>query len=150
MMAAAANAARTAATALDRPRPLVIAVTVLTSMTDAMLAEIGVARTIMNQVVHLAKLAQAAGLDGVVASPQETRAIRDACGPDFQIVTPGIRPNLAGSGQAVDQQGTDDQARTMTPAEAMSAGASYLVIGRPITGAPDPRQAAEQIAATLP
>ena len=142
MMTAAADAARKAAAALGRPRPLVIGVTVLTSMTDATLAEIGVTGTVMNHVVHLAQLARAAGLDGVVASPQETRAIREACGPDFQIVTPGIRP--------ANQQGKDDQARTLTPAEAMSAGATYLVIGRPITGAPHPREAAERIAATLP
>jgi orotidine-5'-phosphate decarboxylase len=90
-----------------------------------------------------------AGLDGVVASPQETRAIREACGADFQIVTPGIRPVPQGSPQAPDQQGKDDQARTLTPAEAISAGATYLVIGRPITSAPNPRQAAEHIAATL-
>ena len=142
MMTAAVDAARQAAAKLDRPRPLVIGVTVLTSMTDAMLAEVGVAATVMKQVVHLAQLARAAGLDGVVASPQETRAIRDACGPDFQIVTPGIRPT--------GQQGKDDQARTLTPAEAISAGATYLVIGRPITGAPNPREAAERIAATVP
>ena len=141
MMKAAAEAATKAAAALGRPRPLVIGVTVLTSMTDAALAEISVSRAMLDQVVHLAKLAKASGLDGVVASPQETRAIRDACGADFQIVTPGIRP--------AEQQGKDDQARTLTPAEAMSAGATYLVIGRPITGAPDPRQAAERITATL-
>ncbi|HEY7688031.1 MAG TPA: orotidine-5'-phosphate decarboxylase, partial [Dongiaceae bacterium] len=122
--------------------PLVIGVTVLTSMSDAALREIGVQRPVIDHVVHLAKLAQASGLDGVVASPQETRAIRDACGADFQIVTPGIRP--------ADLQGKDDQARTLTPAEAMSAGATYLVIGRPITSAPNPREAAERIAATLP
>lgn len=165
MMKAAAEAATKAALALGRPRPLVIGVTVLTSMTDAALAEVGVSRPLLNQVVHLARLAKASGLDGVVASPQETRAIRDACGPDFQIVTPGIRPlrpfdklkvapsgveGRPGSGQAADQQGKDDQARTMTPAEAMAAGASYLVIGRPITAAPNPREAAEKIAATLP
>ena len=142
MMVAAVDAARTSAEALGRPRPLVIGVTVLTSMTDAMLAEVGVARTVIDHVVHLARLAEAAGLDGVVASPQETRAIRDACRPDFQIVTPAVRP--------ADQQGKDDQARTLTPAEAMAAGATYLVIGRPITGAPNPRAAAERIAATLP
>lgn len=142
MMKAAAEAATTAAAALGRPRPLVIGVTVLTSMTDAALEEISVSKRMLDQVVHLATLAKASGLDGVVASPQETRAIRAACGADFQIVTPGIRP--------VDQQGKDDQARTLTPAEAISAGATYLVIGRPITAASNPRQAAENIAATLP
>lgn len=141
MMKAAAEAATRTAAALGRPRPLVIGVTVLTSMTDAALAEVGVTRPVMEQVVHLARLAKQSGLDGVVASPQETAAIRAACGPDFQIVTPGIRP--------VEQQGKDDQARTLTPAEAMQAGATYLVIGRPITGAPNPREAAEQIAASL-
>jgi orotidine-5'-phosphate decarboxylase len=146
MMTAAAEAARQAADKAGRPRPLVIAVTVLTSMTDATLAEVGVAKPVLEQVVHLARLARSAGLDGVVASPQETRAIREACGPDFQIVTPGIRPPQEGTGQ----QGKDDQARTLTPAEAIAAGANYLVIGRPITGAPNPREAAERIAATLP
>lgn len=141
MMRAAADAATTAAAALGRPRPLVIGVTVLTSMTAKALAEVGVTRPLIDQVVHLAKLAKQSGLDGVVASPQETAAIRAACGPDFQIVTPGIRP--------VEQQGKDDQARTLTPAEAMQAGSTYLVIGRPITGAPNPREAAEQIAASL-
>lgn len=141
MMKAAAESARKTAEALGRPRPLVIGVTVLTSMNDAAFAEIGVSRGIQAQVVHLARLAKASGLDGVVASPQETAAIREACGPDFQIVTPGIRP--------ADQQGKDDQARTLTPKEAMAAGASYLVIGRPITGAPSPREAAEKILASL-
>jgi orotidine-5'-phosphate decarboxylase len=141
MMKAAAEAAAKAAAALGTPRPLVIGVTVLTSMTDAALREINVSKPMLEQVVHLARLAKASGLDGVVASPHETRAIRDACGADFQIVTPGIRP--------ADQQGKDDQARTLTPAEAISAGATYLVIGRPITGAPNPREAAERITATL-
>ena len=142
MMNAAAEAARKTAAALRQPRPLVIAVTVLTSLDNEGLAEIGIARPMLDQVVHLARLAQASGLDGVVASPQEVRAIRAACGSDFQIVTPGIRP--------ADQQGKDDQARTLTPAQAIAAGSSYLVIGRPITGAPNPREAAEAIAATLP
>ena len=142
MMRAAIEAAQKAADSLSRPRPLVIAVTVLTSMDDAALAEVGVARPMIEQVVHLAKLAKACGLDGVVASPQETQAIRNVCGSEFQIVTPGIRP--------ADQAAKDDQARTLTPAEALSAGASYLVIGRPITAAPNPREAAERIAATLP
>jgi orotidine-5'-phosphate decarboxylase len=141
MMRAAADAATKAADTLRAPRPLVIGVTVLTSMDGAALAEVGVSRGMMDQVVHLARLAKDAGLDGVVASPQETPAIRAACGPDFVIVTPGIRP--------VEQQGKDDQARTLTPREAMDAGASYLVIGRPITAAPDPRKAAEEITSQL-
>ena len=142
MMKAAAEAAMKAAASSGAAKPLVIGVTVLTSMTDTALKEVGVNRPLVDQVVHLATLAKTSGLDGVVASPQEITAIRAACGPDFQIVTPGIRP--------ADQQGKDDQARTLTPAEAIQAGATYLVIGRPITGAPDPRKAAEAILATLP
>lgn len=142
MMQAAAGAAAKAASAHGSAKPLVIGVTVLTSMNDAALKEVGVDRPMVDQVVHLATLAKASGLDGVVASPQEITAIRAACGPSFHIVTPGIRP--------ADQQGKDDQARTLTPAEAIQAGATYLVIGRPITGAPDPRRAAEAILATLP
>ena len=141
MMRAAADAAGVAAAKLGRPKPLVIGVTVLTSMDEGALAEVGTSRSVMDQVIHLARLAQASGLDGVVASPLETRAIRNACGPDFVIVTPGIRPAA--------QAGTDDQARTMGPVEAVHAGATYLVIGRPITGAVDPRAAAEQIASQL-
>jgi orotidine-5'-phosphate decarboxylase len=133
MMRAAAESAAATASKLGRPRPLVIGVTVLTSMDEAALAEVGTSRTVMDQVLHLATLAKGAGLDGVVASPLETRAIRAACGPDFAIVTPGIR--------ATADVGKDDQARTMSAAEAVKAGATYLVIGRPITGAADPRAA---------
>ena len=139
MMRAAAQAAHDTAAKTGAARPLVIGVTVLTSMDEAALAEVGTTRPVIDKVVHLARLAKAAGLDGVVASPQEIAAIRTACGPDFHIVTPGIRP----AGQA----GTDDQARTLTPKEAVAAGATYLVIGRPITAAADPRAAAEAIAA---
>jgi orotidine-5'-phosphate decarboxylase len=141
MMQAAAEAAASAADRLKRPRPLVIGVTVLTSMDDAQLRETGVAQPVIAQVAALARLAQAAGLDGVVASPQEIEAIRAACGPDFLIVTPGIRARSAA--------GSDDQVRTLGPAEAVHRGASFLVIGRPITGAGDPRAAAEQIAAEI-
>jgi orotidine-5'-phosphate decarboxylase len=140
MMAAARKSADDAAG--SGPRPLVIGVTVLTSFDEATLRSIGVARSPLEQVVHLARMAQAAGLDGVVSSPQETTAIRDACGSDFLIVTPGIRGGAAAAGP-------DDQQRTSTPAGAMAAGSSYLVIGRPLTGAPDPRAAAERVGAEM-
>jgi orotidine-5'-phosphate decarboxylase len=136
MMQAARDAAReTAARAGVKP-PLVIAVTVLTSMNAAALAETGCAGSVMEHVLRLAQLAQAAGLDGVVASPQETATIRQRCGGDFAIVTPGIR----GSGA-----GQDDQQRTMSAGEAIAAGASYIVVGRPIIAAADPRAAAEEL-----
>jgi len=141
MLRAAADAATRAAAETGRERPLVIGVTVLTSLDDHALAEIGAVRRVMDQVVHLARLAQDAGLDGVVASPQEIAAIRAACGPEFAIVSPGIR--------SAAQAGQDDQARTLTAAEALRAGASYLVVGRPITAAPDPRAAADDIGAEL-
>ena len=141
MLAAARKAADEAA-GPGRARPLVIAVTVLTSMNAEMLTAVGVPSPPLDQVVRLAVLARAAGLDGVVASPQETAALRHACGPEFVIVTPGIR-----GGSAVSQ--ADDQQRTMTPAGAIAAGTSYLVIGRPITAAANPRAAAAAIAGEL-
>ena len=138
MMHAAAKAAAEAAARSNRPTPLVIGVTVLTSMNDNTLRAGGVDRPLLDQVIALARMAQQAGLDGVVASPQETAAIRTACGPEFAIVTPGIRGSSAG----VEK---NDQARTMGPAEAVRAGANYLVVGRPIIAAADPRSAAQKI-----
>jgi orotidine-5'-phosphate decarboxylase len=142
MMQAARDAAKETAASEGRTPPLVIAVTVLTSINDAMLEETGGRGPVLDQVLRLATLAQRAGLDGVVASPQETALLRRECGPDFVIVTPGIR---GGSAEA----GKDDQQRTMGPAEAVAAGASYLVVGRPIIAAPNALKAAQLIAAEL-
>ncbi len=130
-----------AAKATSGNPPLVIAVTVLTSIDDETLQkELGVSRAAAEQVVALALLAKEAGCDGVVASPRETAQIRAACGADFAIVTPGVRP--AGAS-------LDDQKRVMTPSQAISQGSSYLVIGRPITGAADPAEAAIAIGKEL-
>lgn len=142
MMRAAHAAAQETAARRHAPAPLVIAVTVLTSMNHEALAETGVVIELMDQVLRLAELTKEAGLDGVVASPRETAAIRARCGASFSIVTPGIRGGAATSSK-------DDQERTMSPADAVKAGASYLVVGRPIIGANDPREAAVAIAASL-
>ena len=142
MMEAASRAARETSARLGRPAPLMIGVTVLTSLDQQALRAIGVERQLLDQVIALARLTQQAGLQGVVASAQETPAIRQACGPQFQIVTPGIRGASAGTER-------NDQSRTMGPAEAIRAGASYIVVGRPIIAAPDPRAAAAAIADEL-
>jgi len=147
------DAARRAADALG-DRPMVIAITVLTSLDAHALTSTGIGASPLDQVLRLARLAQAARLDGIVASPLETRAIRDACGPDFVIVTPGIRggsarletPGIEVPRSQSEPPPKDDQKRTMSAADAIQAGSSYLVIGRPITAAPDPRAAAERIA----
>jgi orotidine-5'-phosphate decarboxylase len=138
MMHAAREALGRAAERSGRDRALLIGVTVLTSLDRSAITQVGFERPVAEQVERLAVLAQEAGMDGVVASPQEITLIRQRCGPDFAIVTPGIR----GGGDR-----RDDQSRTMTAADALAAGATYLVVGRPVIGAPDPRAAAEQIAA---
>lgn len=122
---------------MEFPKPLILAVTVLTSINEDALHAIGVLGTVEEEVIRLARLAQECGLDGVVCSPLEIEVVRKACGPNFLIVTPGIRP--AGSD-------ANDQARLATPTAAIEAGADFLVIGRPITGAADPAAAAIEIA----
>jgi len=132
--------------------PLLIGVTVLTSMSDRDLADLGVRKTLKDQVLYLAKLAQSAGLDGIVASAHEAQVIRWACGEGFLIVTPGIRPRkdpLAYASGDIPSQSDDDQKRTAFPAQAIQAGATYLVVGRPIVEAQDPEQAAKEILAEL-
>lgn len=129
----------------DAARPLLLAVTILTSSNDQTLREIGIERPVAEMVPRLATLARQAGFDGVVASPKEVQLIRAACGPDFAIVTPGVRPTFAAQ---------DDQKRVTTPAAAIAVGADYLVIGRPISAAADPVAAADlilqEMAAALP
>jgi len=137
MMKAAAKAAKSLSPDRNSSRPILLAVTVLTSLNESILGEeLSIQRSLREQVVHLAWMAQESGLDGVVASPQEIREIRAACGKDFLIVTPGVRPSWAAAG---------DQKRIMTPREAIEAGADYIVVGRPILAAPDPAVAASRI-----
>jgi orotidine-5'-phosphate decarboxylase len=137
MMKAAADGAAAAAVELSVRRPLAIAVTVLTSLDRAALhRELGVTSSVEGHVLHLAELAREAGLDGTVASPVEIAAIRRSLGAAWVIVTPGVRPAGSAAG---------DQSRVATPGAAARAGAHYLVVGRPITGAPDPAAAAAAI-----
>ena len=141
MMAEAVKALKEESEQLGVEKPLLIAVTVLTSMSEEeMQKEVGVSRSIGEQVVALAKMAKEAGMDGVVASPLEIEMIREACGPDFLIVTPGIRPRDAALG---------DQKRVKTPGEAVRDGADYLVIGRPITKASDRMTAVKDIVSEI-
>ncbi|HED4458383.1 orotidine-5'-phosphate decarboxylase [Pasteurella multocida] len=121
--------------------PLLISVTVLTSMEDLDLLQIGINASPMEQVIRLANLTQRAGLDGVVCSPQEVEILRANCGKDFKLITPGIRPIGSDFG---------DQRRVMTPAGAIHAGSDYLVIGRPITQADNPAEVLKSINASLP
>jgi orotidine-5'-phosphate decarboxylase len=141
MLAAAEQAAQQTALQSGREAPLVLGVTVLTSMDNDNLAEIGVSANIGQQVERLALLAARSGLRGLVCSPLEIAALRQIIPAKMQLVTPGIRPGGSGGG--------DDQKRTLSPKEAMEAGASWLVIGRPIYQAANPRKAAEEILATL-
>jgi len=138
--AAMIGAARNAAETAGANRPLILAVTVLTSLDDASLRTLGVTDAVSAQVTRLARLAIDAGADGLVCSPLEIATLRASLGPDIPLVVPGIRPAGADAG---------DQARTMTPAEAIAAGANWLVIGRPITGAADPAAAAAAISASV-
>ena len=136
MMKAAAEAARESAEKLGIERPKLLAITVLTSFDDESWTSIGGQLPIADQVIRLAKLAKESGMDGVVCSALEAKMIRDACGPDFLIVTPGIRPSFAA---------TNDQKRIATPSRALQDGASRLVIGRPITQAEHPQEAVRLI-----
>ncbi len=140
MLQAAAQAAREAAEDAEVERPLVLAVTVLTSLDDADLEAVGQKGPASEQVVRLARLTEDCGLDGVVCSYREIPALRQACGSGFKLLVPGIRP---------DWSETGDQKRVATPAEAVKAGADFLVIGRPINAAADPAEAARRIAAEL-
>lgn len=118
------------------PRPRLWGVTVLTSLNDAELKNIGVNRTIKEQVSHLAKVAKTIGLDGVICSPQEISLMREICGDEFTIITPGIRPK---------KHSADDQKRILSPAEAIKQGADFIVIGRPILEAENPIEACQAI-----
>lgn len=139
--AAMVEAAREAADSQSAARPVLLAVTVLTSLDAGALAETGVSAPPEEQVLRLARLALENGADGLVCSPRETAAIRAAFGPTPLLVVPGVRPVGGAAG---------DQARTATPAEAVAAGADWIVLGRPLTGAPDPAAAAASVAAELP
>jgi orotidine-5'-phosphate decarboxylase len=137
MMQAAAQAV-SAGVPMGADRTRLLAVTLLTSMDAKAVGEVGISGPPKSRVVKLAKLTQKAGVDGVVASVQEAKDIRKACGREFLIVTPGVRPKT-------DEPKKDDQARTATPREAIKAGADFIVVGRPILAAPDPRAAAQEI-----
>ncbi len=141
MMRQTAISTREAAEKMGKPCPLLLAVTVLTSIDERTLNEdVGISGKVETQVVKWAKMAQEAGLDGVVASPREIEVIRQQCGDQFAIVTPGVRPDWAAK---------NDQKRTMTPEDALRVGATYVVVGRPITQASDPVQAAQMICESM-
>jgi orotidine-5'-phosphate decarboxylase len=139
-MMRAASQAVSAGVPMGADRTRLLAVTVLTSMDQKAIREVGIGGPPKLRVLELAKLAQKAGADGVVASVGEAKAIRKACGREFLIVTPGVRPKDQGAGEKID-----DQVRTATPREAIKAGADFIVVGRPILAAADPRLAAQAI-----
>jgi orotidine-5'-phosphate decarboxylase len=139
MLRAAAQAV-SAGVPMGADRTRLIAVTILTSMEHKTMREVGIGGTPLTRAVKLAQLTKKCGVDGVVASVQEAKAIRKACGREFLVVTPGVRP--AGKSGAKKE---DDQARTATPAQAIKAGADYIVVGRPIIAADDPRAATQEI-----
>ncbi len=139
-MIQAAAQAISAGVPMGADRPRLLAVTVLTSMDSKSMKEVGIGGPPQTRVVRLAKLSKKAGADGVVASVQEAKAIRKACGREFLIVTPGVRPK-----EKSTTGKKDDQARTATPREAIKAGADFMVVGRPILAAADPRAAAQEI-----
>ena len=140
MLRAAIEASDRIAQITGKERPLIVGVTLLTSLDQDDVSMLGYHVNLHDQVLRLADLAQSAGLDGVVCSPYEIQSLRKECGPDFTLVTPGIR-------LATDRQ--DDQKRVLTPTEALERGADYLVIGRPITQAMDPASAAQRIQESL-
>jgi orotidine-5'-phosphate decarboxylase len=142
MMRETADRCRQMAQKLNRPKPILLAVTILTSLDEKNLQEVGLQGPVGDRVVALADLARQSGIDGVVASPQEISAIRRKCGPEFVIVTPGIRP-------AFVEAGKDDQKRVLTAKEAVSAGADYIVVGRPIRLASDPAAAMDKVIAEI-
>jgi orotidine-5'-phosphate decarboxylase len=139
MMRAAVQAI-SAGVPMGADRPRLLAVTVLTSMDQKSIREVGIGGPPKTRVLKLAKVAQSAGVDGVVASVQEAKAIRKLCGREFLIVTPGVRPQEKDTAEK-----QDDQARTATPREAIKAGADFIIVGRPILAAADPRAAAQEI-----
>jgi orotidine-5'-phosphate decarboxylase len=146
MMKAAVEASKKLSFALGTSKPLILGVTLLTSINQEILEkEIGIKKSLEEQVVHLAKLAEAAGLDGVVASPWEIKVLRAACGEGFVILTPGIRPVCLCVTCRQAGKPDDDQKRIMTPQEAIKLGADFIVIGRPITNAANPVKAAQEI-----
>ena len=140
MMQAAEESAQKTASQSGRNAPLVLGVTVLTSLTSQSLGEIGLDQNVARQVRRLAKMAVTAGLRGLVCSPLEVAELRQTLPPEIQLVTPGVR---------IETQAGDDQKRTLTPREAIAAGANWLVIGRPIYAAKNPREAAEKILNSL-